>query len=239
VVLIGDSNAGQFTEPLASAANRAGYDATVATLSSCPFIALQVEGGASSEADCSRFVTGSLAALLAQRPRPSLVVIAARSDLYVEGSAIGLARPGLALSRDEGAKSALWREGLRTILQDLNKAGIPVAIVQPTPVIPGVDAQACGALLILAHRCTASVPRVDADEKLGPVDQAEKQAATALPQTHVLSFENDLCTAQTCSSERRGLPMYRDSNHLSVLGAMTLEPRFLATIESYAKPRRN
>jgi len=52
-----------------------------------------------------------------------------------------------------------------------------------------------------------------------------------------LSVENNLCSAHVCSSERGGVVMYRDSNHLSILGAMTLEPQFLRAIIAHARPR--
>ncbi|HUY71961.1 MAG TPA: acyltransferase family protein [Gaiellaceae bacterium] len=236
IVLIGDSNAGQFTEPLTRAAQQAGYDAEVATLSACPFVTLEVYGTGSGEANCARFVKGSLRALLGQRPRASLVVIAARSDLYVNGSAISLASPGTTPTSSSDIKAALWREGLHAILRRLNRAGIPVVVVQPVPVIPHVDPQACAALLILANACAGSVPRTAADNNLRLVDDSEQQAEAGLKNTSSLSVENDLCSAHACSSERGGVVMYRDSNHLSILGAMTLEPQFFKTIIAHAKP---
>ena len=41
VVLIGDSNAGHFSEAVIRAANRAGFELTIATFSACPFIDLE------------------------------------------------------------------------------------------------------------------------------------------------------------------------------------------------------
>ena len=90
VVLIGDSNAGQFTEPVVRAGNRAGYTVSVATASSCPFVQLRVASGPTDQ--CVRFASGSLPALL--RARPSLVVVAARSDAYINQSDVGLGLPG-------------------------------------------------------------------------------------------------------------------------------------------------
>jgi peptidoglycan/LPS O-acetylase OafA/YrhL len=92
VVLVGDSNAGHFTEPVVRAAKQAGYDVTVATLWSCPFVDLRVEPG---EGDfhkaCRHFFSGTLTTL--ERTHPSLVIMASRSDYYVEGEEVGLGAP--------------------------------------------------------------------------------------------------------------------------------------------------
>ena len=55
IVLVGDSNAGQFTEPAASAANAMGYNLTVATSSGCAFVDLV----AATEATTDRAVIGT------------------------------------------------------------------------------------------------------------------------------------------------------------------------------------
>src|SRR6185437_8263931 len=75
IVLLGDSNAGQLTEPVVEAGNRLGYTVTVATFSSCPYV------GSATRPSCQRFAEGTLGALL--RRKPSLVVMASRTDRYL------------------------------------------------------------------------------------------------------------------------------------------------------------
>ena len=105
VVLYGDSNAGQFTEPVARAANRAGLDFTVTTYSSCPPVGL-----ASAHQRGDRGVPDlrlpTLRRLISSRP--SLVVLAARTDKYLEDSSVGLAATGGAMTHDPIAKARLW-----------------------------------------------------------------------------------------------------------------------------------
>ena len=79
VVLIGDSNAGQFSEPVVSAAERAGYSAYIATFHHCPFN--QLATGWAITVECRTFARRSLTGLI--QARPSLVIIASRTDLYV------------------------------------------------------------------------------------------------------------------------------------------------------------
>ena len=90
IVLIGDSNAGHYTEPFVRGANRAGYDATVATLSACPFLPIAVRGA--GQPACLRFARGSLAALLAMKP--NLVFAAAHTSGYLDDPSIALAFDG-------------------------------------------------------------------------------------------------------------------------------------------------
>ncbi len=177
VVLIGDSNAGQFTEPVVRAGNRAGYTVSVATASSCPFVQLRVASGPTDQ--CVRFALGSLPALL--RARPSLVVIAARSDAYINQSDVGLGLPGRgALSYDPARKAALWVTGLRAELAALTGAGIPVLVVHPVPVLP-VDQDACAVIRVISGGCRASLSRRSIDRQLQAARAAEIAAIRGLP----------------------------------------------------------
>ena len=80
-VLIGDSNAGQFTEGFSIGANDAGWDATVATMSACPFVDLVPIRNRETNSECRDFVKASVDGLIAAAP--DLVVIASSSDAYV------------------------------------------------------------------------------------------------------------------------------------------------------------
>ena len=108
VVLIGDSNAGQFTEPFVRAANALRLTGAVATYSSCPFVDLHVLGTNSGDAACWTFDHASLRELLRRRPR--LVVIAARTDHYLDDPQIGLQPAGGSAARTS-ARPASQRMG--------------------------------------------------------------------------------------------------------------------------------
>lgn len=236
IVLIGDSNAGHFTEPVVAAGRRAGFNVTVATLSDCPFVQLRVV--ALLDEGCPRFDRESLPALV--RARPNLVLIAARSDIYVADPSHELAPlSGGALVSDATEKLHLWTSGLRAEAIALNRAGIPVIFVHPIPALP-IGSQDCAVVLILVSGCRASLPRSDADRQLRPIVEAENKAVVGLPASSTLSVENELCPQDRCSSRRSGggLIIYANSNHLTVRGARLLTPIFYRAILTRARPAR-
>jgi peptidoglycan/LPS O-acetylase OafA/YrhL len=231
-VLIGDSNAGHFTEPFVQAVRRLHMNATVATLGSCPFVDLRVVGGHIREQDCRSFDTGSVAELARRRPR--LVVIAARTDRYVEGSAVGLGQPGSGLSYSPVQKAELWREGLGSFLRRLTRAGVPVVVVHPVPTF-AIDPEGCAVVRVLVGRCRATRPRAAVDSQLRRSVEAENAAVAGIPNASAASFESAFCDRQTCWSTRAGTGLYRDATHLSVAGALLLTDRFTRLIAANAR----
>jgi len=231
VVLIGDSNAGHYTEGVVAAARQARMNVIVATQSSCPFIQLRMPAGPGGS-PCPGFNHGSLAWLL--RHRPNLVIIGARSDTWIEHRANKLALPGHPLTGSTEAKARLWTEGLRSEISELTRVGVPVVVVHPVPVI-AIDSGACAAVLaFLDSGCAAAVSRARVDRELARTLVAEKRAIAGLD-AHILDLEPELCTARECPSTVRGVPMYRDQYHLSVVGAISLEPVFFRTIREDAR----
>ena len=239
VVLIGDSNAGQFTEPVVLAANRAGFDATVATLRDCPFAQLQVHFRLGRGTACARFNRLSLKNLV--RSQPSLVIIAARTDWYLRAPGAGQASVAeLSSTRwtsDPIRKAALFTQGLRGEVRALNAAGVPVVFVHPIPVLP-INEQACAVILLIFHGCRGSLRRAAVDVSLRAARQVENNALRSQTAAWSVDFEQNLCSAQACASRRRdGLMLYRDRDHLSVEGARLLTPEFDAVIRAHATDR--
>ena len=72
-VLIGDSNAGHFSEAFIGAVNELGMNATVAVLPGCPFVDLVVVNSGQPDVECRRFVTESMKSL--RENPPDLVVL--------------------------------------------------------------------------------------------------------------------------------------------------------------------
>ncbi len=234
IVLFGDSNAGQFTEPLVAAGNDAGFDVTVATFSGCPFVGVAVERDGSIDRSCERFARRTLDALI--RRRPSLVVAAARTDLYVEGER-GLAPPGAtAFVYDDDERALVWRSALRRTVARLSAAGIPVVLVHPIPRLPAAP-QDCAVLRVLRGSCSGTVDRVDADRSLARSVALEDSVAATFATSRTIDLRNVICSETRCSSTRDGVVQYRDDEHLSVAGAMRLRPLFRRVIERHARER--
>ncbi len=235
IVLLGDSNAGQFTEPVTRAGNRAGFDVTVATYSSCPYIGLRITRVDGESKRCPAFGTQSIDYLV--RSRPSLVVLATRTDFYLQNPKDGLAvGSGDDFTYDDAEKAALWRQALRATLRRLNAAGVPVLLVHPIPVLP-LDQRTCAVVRVLMGKCSDSESRSSVDSWLRRARRAEKAAVAGLERTWILDFENRLCGKKRCSSVKDGISLYRDSRHLSIDGSLYLAGDFERAIRAHAAPR--
>jgi peptidoglycan/LPS O-acetylase OafA/YrhL len=233
VVLVGDSNAGQFTEPVTRAGTAAGYDVTVAPLAGCPFVAIRIVNSSVSEADCRRFDSESLAALL--HLHPSLVILANRDDLLISTSSKGFGSvAGGQVAFDAPRKARLWEQGLAAVLQPLSRAGIPVLLVRPVPAMPSLPS-GCAVLRVLVHACAGSVTRRKVAATRRVAIAAENQAAGSGSTIVFADFENDFCGATTCSSVRHATILYRDLDHLTVAGALTLTHAFYREITAHAR----
>ena len=222
IVLVGDSNAAQFTEPVVRGGTQAGYDVTVAPLTGCPFIRLRVFGTGVGESACYGFDSKSLRSLL--RHPPSIVVIANRDDLTMGLSRIGFRGP-LGVTYDSSVKADLWAQGLGQTLMSLNHAGVRVVLVRPVPLMR-VAPSDCAVIRVLTTTCRNSIRRADANAALQAAVSAESKAASGAPMTSVVNLERGLCGVTRCSTIRSGTILYRDADHLSAAGARTLTPAF-------------
>jgi hypothetical protein len=227
-VLIGDSNAGQFTEPVVHAANRLGFDVEVATMSSCPFVLLHLSSKYRDGTSCELHNAKSVAAL--RRMHPSLVVTASRTDSWINDA---FNRLGTPLTSDAATKARLYSHSFSKIVRTLNAAGIPVVVVHPIPLLPA-DASGCSWALVAFGGCSGSVARTVVDGELAPALHVEHDGISGATRTWLLNVEDDLCGRTTCSVRRNGILMYRNQNHLNVAGSLTLTGRFASMIEARA-----
>jgi hypothetical protein len=234
VVLIGDSNAGQYSEPVVVAAHRAHLNATVIVAHGCPFIQPPANNG--YEPSCRVWSQRSLATLL--RRRPQLVIIAARTDAYLDGRLFVDPVTGKGTSQvlsPIGDRPRLWEIGLRRELEALNRAGSPVILVLPIPEVP-VDAKSCANVLLILGRCHGSLRRDRVDKQLASSVNAERAAAAGLALTTAVDLEDQLCTSTRCSNRApNGELIYRDGSHLSVAGALRLTTTFATLVAAHAR----
>jgi hypothetical protein len=224
IVLLGDSNAAQFSEPIVEAGTRAQYDVTLAPLTGCPFVDIRIIEAGASENDCYRFDTQSLSALV--RTRPEIVVIANRDDETIDRSYLGFVSPSGHVTDDTAQKARLWGQSLVRILDRLDQAGVQVVLVRPVPAMPAAPA-ACAVLLVLTESCKSSVTREHVAAALRLTDMTQARATSAAPHTRIVNFENDLCGPSSCSTLKNdGTVLYRDNDHLTAAGAQLLTNHF-------------
>jgi len=166
---------------------------------------------------------------------PNLVITAARTDKYIDTPQIGLGKPGSNIVYTPNADARLWSQGLASTLRRLNRAGIPVVIVHPVPVVSPVSISNCAAIRILTKTCTSSAARTAVEHDLRSSVDAEDRAAAAAPKAWTIDLTNQLCGPDRCPTTRSGTVLYRDSTHLSVDGALALTNTFYRAILAHAR----
>ncbi|MDQ3296403.1 MAG: acyltransferase [Myxococcota bacterium] len=227
VLLVGDSNAGQFTEPVAAAANQAGFNFSVAARFTCPFVDLDVLVPGRDIAACRRFVRDTVEKLVLQRP--ALVIIASASTAYLNWDAVTFVdRTSGARSSTRDAKLRAWQAGLRAVVTRLAAAGIPTVVVHTIPWLEQLSLVTCPYLRIRSdvRSCGSSASRSEIERQQQATRDAERQAVAGLAGASTVDFTEELCTATECTALRGDRWLYRDSGHLSVAGARSLTPSF-------------
>jgi peptidoglycan/LPS O-acetylase OafA/YrhL len=238
IALVGDSNAGHFTEPVTAAAGHLGYRTLVSTYSSCPFanIVIRTDGNDEFGRLCRDHVVHAVSELVRLKPR--LVVISSRADKYIAQSDIGFTGAGSTLvASTQSAKERLYELGVERIAALLTRAGIPVVLVQPVPLMP-VAPNNCATLLVITDLCAAHVPRTAAIAELASADAANRFVARRNAKVATVSFLDALCGKRNCSTRSHGRDDYRDAEHLSVTGALALTQMFERLISRYAAQSR-
>ncbi len=235
-ILIGDSNAGHITEPFVAAANKGGFNATVATIGGCPFATLTVKNWGVTDENCQRFVQEALRELASDPP--DVIVVAMAADRYFSESRFSFVDP--VTGREEGdaeGKSALWARGLGDVLRRLEDAGIPTVLVLPIPKFGEWDLGGCAMLRVLIDPTSCAPPsrtRAQADDARRMAMRAERAALSMVETAEGLDLADDLCPDGVCQAYRDGRWWWKDGRHLSVEGALLLTDRFVAAINTAA-----
>ncbi|MBK5288257.1 MAG: acyltransferase [Acidimicrobiia bacterium] len=234
VVLLGDSNAGQFTEPLARASNRLGSDFTVTTLPSCPFIDTVIRGGPQDSERCRQYVERTTRGLVANPP--SLITLGASTSSYLRpGSPVTLTDPttGTVASTDSDKRDA-WAAALHRTLVKFERSGIPTLVVHAIPQWLTWDARECAAIRVyLAPRtCGARQSRAADARFRHNALVAESDAVRGVRTASTVDFTDKICQPTECVTNRKDFWVYRDGHHLSVRGALSLTD----TLETALRP---
>ena len=214
-VLVGDSNAGQFTEAFTAGFNKKGWNAEVATLSSCPFADLTMLASGHEIAGCRGFVEGSMRTLT-QNP-PDVVVVASASDSYIrDGSYEFVRNDGTRVKTVEGKRLA-WQEGTKSVVDLLERQGTQVVVINPAPKFGTWDPRECAAIrrLVDASSCGVTRSTTDLRRWRAPAVNAERQALAGSSAKLIDVFEQ-LCPSERCATEQAGSWTWRDGSHITV-----------------------
>ncbi len=229
VYLVGDSNAGQFAEPVGRAATQNGYESTHALMTGCAFVDLVHVTAGSDGQKCHDFVLDTLA-FLAERP-PALVVIGASSTQYLNTDSLMIDPTSGVVASTTEAKALLWEAGLRRVFDRLAAIGVPVLFVHTVPHMADTaeewNAETCPAIRIYREACGTSIDRASVEVQQRPAREAERRAVAGSPNARSVDFTEDLCSVDRCvSDEPEGKWLYRDATHLTLGGATSLTNRF-------------
>jgi hypothetical protein len=237
VFLVGDSNAGQFTEPVARAANAASLNFTVATHTGCPFADVVTEYASSFDTSgCRRFVEGTIRGLA--RLRPSLVVVASSSTEYLHaGNGVTFRDRAGRVAKTEQEKARMWRDGLASALHTLDEAGVPVLVVHTVPHFSDFDLRLCPVFRLYRDpgTCGRSITRAEVAGQQRLAASAESAAVAGARRATAIDLTDDLCTPTDCSTYRSGQWIYRDGAHITVGAALKLTGRFTKAIETLVR----
>ena len=205
LALIGDSHASHWLGGLELAGQAHGWRIEPYVAGACPVADLRgLVGGMAGRMyrPCARFQEATLRQLAESRPR---AVLLSNSDYYMRGG------PGRA--SDMGVQEAAWTEGLRRTYAAIDRLGIEVIVFRGTPWVP-FDVPSClsrrAARLPLATGCRFAP---DGDY-LARARRAQDQAARGL-HVRFVDLVDQVCGAGSCETERGGMVLFSDDNHLT------------------------
>jgi hypothetical protein len=178
-------------------------------MGACPVADLRgLIGGAAARLyrPCAHFLESTLRRLEAERPHG---VILSNSDFYLKAEPIRV-------------PERVWTEGLRRTYARLERAGIRVIVIRSTPWVP-FDVPSClsrrAAQLPLATECRFEPDRAF----IAQGQRAQDRAAEGL-NVRFVDMNDQLCEAGQCQTERGGMVLYSDDNHLTNSFAKSLGP---------------
>jgi SGNH domain (fused to AT3 domains) len=233
VLLTGDSNAGQLTEPVLAATRRLSYDMQVATYGGCPLLVRP----SYFDSSCRQFVQGTIAAIKARTAPYAAVVLSNASDAYVTGplmSDFAADAPAAATGSLRHRAIAGWVQDLRRTLRTLGHRQ-PVLVIGAVPQFTNVPICLRPSLFRGPTAGCGWLSPATAAQQRTHLIAAEQPVVAALGAGY-LNTGHILCRPDGgCSAFVRGRLVYRDGAHLSVSGSMLFEPGLTAALHKLTR----
>ncbi|MEU9804879.1 acyltransferase family protein [Mycobacterium sp. NPDC050853] len=234
VVLIGDSNAGQFAEALIPAATQQNRTTILATNAACPFVELVLDP---APPGCIDFVERWLRALA--DVRPGLVVIAsASSDYFLADQHVRFRLPHAEeWTEDDAGKGRLWQQGIAAVLQKLAVAHVPVVVVHTLPHFVNWDLYKCPGyeVWVSPSRCGRSTGLAETQRQQNTATLAERRAANGLLGVSTVDLGPTICPDGVCRTNDGSRWVARDGGHITVGEAQRLQSEFTRLIAEHAR----
>jgi peptidoglycan/LPS O-acetylase OafA/YrhL len=224
--LVGDSHASHWLGALEQAGKEHGWQIEPYVMGACPVADLRglISGAAARHyRGCAGYQEKIMRRLAAERPR---AVILSNADNYMESAGAAERIPRLSES--------VWTEGLRRTYARLNAMGIEVIVMRGLPWVP-FDVPSClsrrAAGLPLATDCRFTQDRAF----MAAAQRAQDRAARGL-RVSFIDMNDQVCgAAARCETERGGVVLYTDDNHITRTFSRTLAPVLGERVESLLK----
>ncbi len=222
LVLIGDSHASHWLGGLIAAGAEHEWRIEPRVKGACPVADLRgLLTGAAARLyrDCAAFQDETMRQLAARPPR---AVILANSDNYL--------RPREGLMHVPGLSDEVWAEGLRRTYARLHEMGIAVIVVRALPWVP-FNVPSClsrrAAGLPFSSDCAFTPDRAFAARARGVQDRAASGLSVAF-----VDLNDRVCGVAPgrCATERDGMVLYTDDNHITASFSRSLAPELGARI---------
>ena len=223
-LLWGDSHADAIIPPVDEIAKRAGRAGIFAGGESCAPV-LDVT---TPKESCRPF--NDAVRKLAMSPNITDVILEARWAKYADGATYGDEPHGHVVLRDDETATtpppdnhAVFARGLERTIRTLVHAGKKVVLVASVPEV-GWPVPAILARRAMSH----DVSKVDV--KLDSYMRRQTFVLSTFASMHrlygvtIIYPHEALCANGGCAVSLNGIPLYRDEHHLSVYGALRLEP---------------
>jgi peptidoglycan/LPS O-acetylase OafA/YrhL len=228
----GDSHAEALLPAVSAAATQAGVAGMAFVRGGCPPL-LAVRQVADGFQDC-HLGADAVLRYLGAHPEIRQVWLVGRWALYAEGTRFGR-EPGHSVFIVDGDGQApslqhnasVFRRQLAATLAALAPLQRQVLVVGQAPEVEFRVPTAAARLMHLGRMQTLAPSRSAVQQRQAALDQALAPLPPMQPPLQRLDLQQALCDAQRCAvTDDTGLPLYRDSNHLTRHRALSLAPVF-------------
>lgn len=221
IALIGDSHANQWVPGLDEIAQARGWKLVEYTKAACSFadVPITTKDG-HPYPSCHQWSSALLNRLLTTEKPTMVITSSIKKRAMIDGQA----------NFDAENVSAL-AGGLRRNYEALNKAGIPVLVIQDTP-LPEVDIPECvqqniDKLTACAGDRSKMVP--------GDLGAEQFEAKAGLDKVHIIDLNGAICPTERCAAVIGNVLVYRDASHLTGTYVRSLVPRLDAELGAVQK----
>lgn len=234
----GDSHAEAMRSGIDLAAQQAGKSGMFIATSACPPV-WQIRRSPENRR-CTELIQSAYS-FLHERTDASVVILAARWTLSVEGSRyrqetgapVVLEWAGPAEARPSGDDNAqIFAKGLNATVEDILETGRRVVIVGPSPEIGWhVPRTLARAELLRTIADTPDLSEKDFEKRAGRTQAILSQIAKRHENVHFLQISDLFCSDGNCSvTNDNNEPLYRDDDHIHRQTAAKLLPDRLVKI---------